>query len=312
MTRQKRERSNIEAERAVLGCALIDESVLDQIGDLLPEQFYLEAHRKIFAAILALRAVGTSIDFLTVSGELEKRGQLPDVGGISAISALGEAVPVSTGARDYAALVMAEYRRRQVIEAADELSHAAREDSDESGLEERARRLQDLAVAPLVATSVVTLEQGVVELFDAKDAMTAEYGGRAIPTGWPSLDRLLNGGWTAGKRPYWLAAPTGVGKTAAAVQTALWAALKLQIWVLLFSLEMAREDVVSRAICCWGKIERTGFERWVDLDPDAQYRAIQTAEQVMRGRMLIDASGSPPKGTPAHRLRRIPPSYTLA
>ena len=108
--------NNFEAEQAVLGCALIDsEAALTIISKLEEIDFYNETHRNIFAVIKKLFQNSVTIDFVTVSDELEKQNLINSVGGMAYITSLSNIVPSAASANHYIDIVRRDSVLRQVI-----------------------------------------------------------------------------------------------------------------------------------------------------------------------------------------------------
>jgi replicative DNA helicase len=122
---------NVEAEAATLGSLLIDPDALELIRHLLqPDDFYREAHRSIFQAILDLFAARQAADLITLSDELERTGKLEDSGGLSYITSLANQVPTSANIEYYAGIVDRCARNRRLIHAAGKIAGIAYQNND--------------------------------------------------------------------------------------------------------------------------------------------------------------------------------------
>ena len=134
--------NNFDAEQAVLGCALIDsEAALTVVSKLELVDFYNETHRSIFSVIKELYSKSVSIDFVTVSDELEKKGLINAVGGMNYISSLSSIVPSAASVNHYIDIIKRDSVLRQVIIACgDTIAKAYEKGSDESilGMAEKA------------------------------------------------------------------------------------------------------------------------------------------------------------------------------
>ena len=118
--------SNIEAEEALLGSLLIDPDVIVQVATVVqPKDFYVQRHGWIYDAMRYLHDLRQPVDFLTVTDELERRGQLKDIGGSATISSLINVVPSSVHAHQYAQIVQRTSTLRQLIHAAGEIARKA-------------------------------------------------------------------------------------------------------------------------------------------------------------------------------------------
>lgn len=122
--RQHEEPRNITAEEAAIGSVLLDHSVLNQI-DLQPEEFYLQKHQLIYKALLRLHEAGRPIDFVILSEELAKHGDLEKIGGSAELARFARAVPSAYNIDEYARMVREAYHKRLAIQIASDLATAA-------------------------------------------------------------------------------------------------------------------------------------------------------------------------------------------
>lgn len=123
---------NVEAEAAVIGALLIDPEAYKHVSGIIsPDHFYLQKHKWIFTACKKLYDSGDPVDFVTLTTELEKRGQLDAVGGGVYISQLLASVPSAMRADSYARLVYDAYRRRELLDLVSDVAKIAyRKDED--------------------------------------------------------------------------------------------------------------------------------------------------------------------------------------
>jgi replicative DNA helicase len=255
---------NDDAERAVIGAMLIDESaVLTARQYLTGEDFYSPAHKRIYDAILDLVNGGHKADLLTIKGELEKSGKLDEAGGIDYIASLTHVVPSSANVDYYAQDVRGCSLRRGLIQAAGIAgSRAYDETADPKNLlEEIQQKLFTLSDTRRVfsykkagETIGVTFKY-LEKVYNSK----AMYTG--IPSGFDDLDRITSGFQPAeliviGARP-------GMGKTAIALTMASYISLRKHIPAAFFSLEMSDQSLMLRLISAEAQIDshklRTGF-----------------------------------------------------
>lgn len=248
---------NLEAEEAVLGAVLLDPELMHTLATMLrPEDFFLEKHRWIWEAYLALHDRREAIDPVTVADELERQGRLQEVGGRGFLIGLAARVPTTVHAMDYARLVERDSVRRRLLEAATQIARMAYEDS-QSDVDE----LLDRAEAALFAVAQRRLIRDVQSIRDLLRAYYEhieylyEHRGEplGIPTGFRDLDRLLGGLQRADLVV--VAARPGVGKTSLLLSFALNAAKRYRQRVAIFSLEMSAEQVVHRLVA-----QETGIE----------------------------------------------------
>lgn len=188
---------SIEAEEAVLGAVLIDNSVLLQVADIVsPTDFYRERHRKVFQAMLDLSRREQPIDLVVLADRLLARSELADIGGASYLAELLERVPTAAHAVAYAQIVRKDSDRRRVIGIATDIAREVAENA--APLEEY---LTD-RVAPLLETlgdgATPSVPALVVETMAKIEARVEGRGPALLSTGLIDLDHLLGGGWVPG------------------------------------------------------------------------------------------------------------------
>lgn len=234
----------LEAERYVLASALQGRGIENLIGALLPEDFSLEKHRRIFTAIADLVAHGTAVDRVMVAHELRKRGQLESVDGLTYLVSLDEGMPEIVNLDTYVSLIREKSTLRKAIfthqQAIEECLLASdptpeileRAERTLAGLADRSR--QSSFRTPL---DVINSAGGVQEMIYPKR------GGLATP--WATLNRMLVGrGFMPGQMIVIGARPS-MGKTALACQIAEHAAAG-RTGVAFFTLEMSAESILMR------------------------------------------------------------------
>ncbi|MFY9416750.1 MAG: replicative DNA helicase [bacterium] len=264
---------SLEAEQSVLGAMFLErEAVLVAAEILQPEDFYRDAHRYIFEAILELEEKGRPADLVTVTETLRQQGRLEDVGGLAYVTTLAQSVPTAANVEYYARIVEEKSILRRLIREATRIVQNSYEATDE------AAAILDEAEQAILRISQYRNNSGFVPI---KDLISAAYdrieylyqnkgGVTGIPTGFKDLDRL-----TAGLQPSDLiivAARPAMGKTSFALNIALHVALEAKIPVAIFSLEMSREQLIMRMLSSEAGIDgqrlRTGFldeEDWLLL-----------------------------------------------
>ncbi|HNS51791.1 MAG TPA: replicative DNA helicase [Anaerolineae bacterium] len=247
---------NLEAEEAVLGALLIDPDAVIRLATILrPEDFYREKHAWIYDCILALHERREPVDFLTLCDELDRRGQLNEVGGTAFITSLISAVPTSIHAEHYARIVERASVRRRLIDAAGQIAVLAYQESEDvKEVVDRAEQILFGLAERRLAHDLVPIRQLVGEYYDRIEYLTLHQGEQiGIPTGFADLDHVLTGFQKSDM--IILAARPSVGKTSLALTMALQAAKKHRQQVAFFSLEMSAEQVVQRLISAETGIE---------------------------------------------------------
>jgi replicative DNA helicase len=255
---------NLEAEQSVLGGILIENEAINRVMEILdPDDFYRDAHRKIFNALINLSERDEPADLITLTNELRKIDQLDSIGGASYLASLIDSVPTAANIEYYAKIVKEKSILRKLIQTSTEIITQSYEDRGdiEVFLDEAERAIFDISekrvrpsffsIRDVVKESFKTIER----LFQKKELVTG------VPSGFKELDRM-----TAGFQPSDLIIIAGrpsMGKTAFCLNVAQYAAVENKIPVAVFSLEMSKEQLVIRMLCSEAHVEgtrlRTGF-----------------------------------------------------
>lgn len=271
---------NVEAEQAVLGAMLLDNDAVGLVIEVLREEpadlFYVEAHKQIFEAIVALFRSSQPVDEITLVDQLKRDGHYESSGGASYIAQLANIVPTSANAEYYAKIVLNAAILRKLISACTTIASSAYEgEEDANELLDRAensifsiaqtRELNPISrVGDLVNVAIEQIER----------LIASHTGISGLATGYTKLDEMLSGLQPADMVV--LAARPSVGKTALALNIASHIAVRENKGVLIFSLEMSREQLTQRLLCMEGRIDsarlRSGFlakEEMSKLQPAA-------------------------------------------
>ena len=247
-----------EAEQAVLGSMLIDaECVKDVMDQLRPEDFYLRANREIFETIYSMFVYSKPIGGVTVAGEMEKNGLYND-NTRSYLLQLMEITPTSANVMEYAKIVRDKALMRAVATAAGDITAMVQEGTGSAGdLLEAAEQKIYAIRRGRNAQSMVTIGVVLQDVMERLAELTAA-GGEKVPglsTGFSAVDSKING--LNDSDLLLLAARPGMGKTSMALNVALSAAKESGKTVAIFSLEMSREQLVTRLIATEGLVENT-------------------------------------------------------
>ncbi len=255
---------HIEAEQSILGGILIENEAINRVTEILDaDDFYREAHRKIFNALINLSERDEPADLITLTNELRKIDQLDSVGGVSFLASLIDSVPTAANIQYYARIVKEKAILRKLIQTSTEIITQSYEDrGDVEGFLDEAERsifeISEKRVRPsffpikdIVKDSFKILER----LYEKKELITG------VPSGFKELDRL-----TAGFQPSDLIIVAGrpsMGKTAFCLNVAQYAAIGKKVPIAIFSLEMSKEQLVIRMLCSEAHVEgaklRSGF-----------------------------------------------------
>lgn len=302
---------NIEAEQSILGSLLIDPDAIIKIGSFLrAEDFYREAHQIIYRAILALHERRLPADFVTVTDELVRQGQLDLVGGPAYLASLINLVPTSVHVEHYGRIVERTGLMRRLITAASEIAALAYEEREESDeiIDQAERILFDVSQRRL-NKSLVPISDVVKTYYDHIEYLVEHRDETlGVPTGFLDLDRLLGG--LQPSDLIIIAARPGVGKSSLATSIASNVALKSNGVVAIFTLEMSAEQLVQRMIASQTGIDsqRLRLGRIEDLEWEQFTRASGVLSEAA---IFIDDSPSPSPMEIRTKSRRLAAEYDL-
>ena len=279
---------NIEAEKAVLGAMLIKKDAIIEVQEILrPEDFYREAHKVAYEAMLKLTDSEEAVDIVTLTEELRKEEQLERVGGVRFVTDIANTVPTAANISYHAKIVKEKAELRRLIDAATAIAAAAYEDTDEVAniMDEAEKRILAVAAGqstdgfePMKAILLRTFDR-INDLYESKGNITG------ISTGFKDLDHI-----TSGLQPSDLvlvAARPSMGKTAFTLNMASYIGLHNLGTVAFFSLEMSKEQLMQRMLCSEGGIDaqrlRTG-----QLEDEEWTRLVETANRLNSAPIYID------------------------
>lgn len=279
---------NIEAEESVLGSMLIEAAAVMTATEILSvEDFYKENHRIIFRRMLEMSESQEAVDMVTLSDKLRATGELERIGGMSELARLANFVPTAANVDYYAKIVAEKAVIRRLIGAATEIAASAYRGSDDlDDLLDKAEQEIFQVAQRRTRQGYVALKDVLVETLERLEHV-ASHGGETLglPSGLGDLDRI-----TTGFQPSDLiilaARPSG-GKTSLALNIARNACFRADVPVMVFSLEMSKEQVAQRLLCSEAAIPsqklRNGF-----LDEDEWRRLSSALGRLGEARIFID------------------------
>lgn len=249
---------NQEAEVSVLGSILLDKEAIIKVADILiSDDFYNDSYRIIYDHMIWLYEHHQPIDIVTLTNRLEEKKQLEDIGGATLISQLANAVPSAAHVVNYAKIVADKALLRRLITTANEVVNMAFSESDNPSevLDRAEKKIFEVSEKHL-KENFISLKSVLTESFDRIDELHKDKESlRGVSTGYKNLDNIL-----AGLQPSDLiiiAARPSMGKTAFALNIAHNVAVKDQIPVAVFSLEMSKEQLVDRLLA-----SEAGIDSW--------------------------------------------------
>ena len=254
---------DIEAEQAVIGSMLTDQdAVMTAVERLKSDSFYREDNKLIFEAIVNLYNRSEPIDLITVKDELTSMGNFEKVGGFQYLATLPDKVPTTANVQKYVNIVDEKATLRKLIKTANEiidLGYNPTEDVEDimAGAEKKIfdiiQNKNQKSYSPIKDVLIESFTK-LEELYNQKSVVTG------IPTGFIELDYKTAG--LHGSDLILVAARPAMGKTAFALNIAANAAIRANVPVALFSLEMSKEQLVNRVLCMEAMVDsnkvRTG------------------------------------------------------
>jgi replicative DNA helicase len=283
---------NIEAEEYILGAMLLAPGAIGAVSEICrAEDFYRQSHGRIYRAALALYGRGEPVDAITLTDELDKRGELEEIGGRSRIHELAALVPASANAGHYARIVHEMAILRGLIESGQEIATLGYERPGElSELVDKAEQIVFSLSQSRLTGEFSHIEQLLKESFERITALY-EAGTEitGVPSGFRDLDRI-----TSGFQPGNLivvAARPSMGKSALALCMAANLGVRAGVPVALFTLEMSKAEVTQRLMCSEAKVESQKL-RSGKLSPEDWPRLTAACDKLARSPIYVDDTGS--------------------
>lgn len=309
---------NIEAEQAVLGAMLIDKEAIAKATEVLSaDDFYREAHRVIFSAMLELYNKNEAVDMVTVTEILKRDNKLEDIGGIAYITSLANVVLTAANVKYHADIVAEKSVLRQLVRVSTEIAAMGYEANEDVGtlldtaesrileISNRKKKTDFTAINDVLMDSVQSIES----LLQNKGGLTG------LPAGFADLDKL-----TSGLHPsdfIILAARPSMGKTALALNIVQNVALRAHKViggeprsVAFFSLEMSKEQLVNRMLCAEAGIDSQRLRVGEMRDEDWTH-LWDACDTMSRAKIYIDDTAGITAMDMRSRARRLKAEHGL-
>ena len=279
---------DIEAEQAILGCMLTDrDSVIAAIEVLKEDAFYREDNKAIYAAILSLYSKNEPIDIITVKAELIETGNFERVGGLEYLASLPERVPTTANVDKYIKIVDEKAMLRNLISSANELVALGYDETEDVDriMDMAEKKIFDLAQKKNTK-GYSALKDVLVETFAKLEELYNQKGQLSgTPTGFTDYDLKTSG--LHDSDLIIVAARPAMGKSAFAINIATNVAVQAKKGVAIFNLEMSKEQVGNRILCCEALVDsnkvRTG-----QLEDDDWVKLASTLTRLSEAPIYID------------------------
>jgi len=255
---------NLEAEQAVLGSVLLQaEALVSAMERLRSEDFYSPEHQLIYEAMIELGEDNQPIDLVTLTANLQDKGQLEEIGGVSYLAKLATGVPTAANIDYYAQIVEEKSLLRRLIRTATQIVQNGYAATDEVSilLSEAEQRILEIANRRS-SSGFISIRDVLMEVFERVEFLYNHKGGTTgIPSGFQDLDKMTSG--FQRNDLIIVAARPSVGKTAFALNIAQNVGVRARETVAIFSLEMSAAQLVQRMVCAESNVDagrmRTGY-----------------------------------------------------
>ena len=303
-----------EAERSVLGSMLRDNTVIDDIKsrlNLRADQFYSDAHQKIFDAITSLYERAAPVDLITLAEELKQRGQIEDVGGYGYLGELWDAAPTAANAVYYAQIVRDRAVVRTLIHAGTEILRDAYDQAmpaDEM-LQTAERKINTQIAEMGITGQTISLEDAVNEAYHLIDMRShgdqTAYSG--LSTGYRDLDEITAG--LHNSELIIIAARPSVGKTAFALNLLRNIVNEPGRPAFFVSLEQSRIELAERLLCCQARVDSHRLRKG-SLSADEMEKLIEAGGVLRNAKLFIDDTAA--QGMVRIAANSCPPAQAAA
>lgn len=280
-----------EAEQAVIGSMMTDkDAVIAAIEVLKPEDFYRDDNKTIYGAITNLYAKAEPIDIITLKDELISLGKLEPIGGLEYLVSLPEKVPTTANVEKYIKIVEEKSILRSLIKTANQLIEIGYDQNQEVEIlmDNAEKKIFDLmqrksqkgyaSIRDILVDSFTQLE----ELYNKKQHVTG------VASGFIDLDNKTAGFHNSDL--VLIAARPAMGKTAFVLNVATYAAVSANIPVVIFSLEMSKEQCANRILCSQAMVESEKVSKGDISDDDWSKLAVASGELSESAGIFIDDS----------------------
>jgi replicative DNA helicase len=303
--------ADLAAEQAVLGAMLLSkDAIADVVESLRVEDFYRPAHATVFSAILELYGRGEPADAVMVAGELTRSGEIARVGGAGYLHTLVSMVPTAANASYYATIVSERAVLRRMVTAGTRITQMGYAGEGEVyDLVDRAQAEVFDLTSGRTSEDYVALRDVFEPTINEIEAIAAHNGQMVgVPTGFADLDALTNG-LHPGQLVI-LAARPAIGKSTLGLDLARAASIRTGLASVIFSLEMARNEIVMRLMSAEAQIPLTHMRNGTMSDADWQKLARKSGS-ITEAPLFIDDSPNMSMMEIRAKCRRLKQKHNL-
>ena len=306
---------NLDAEKAVLGALLTNGSnsgaVVDTVTSILKsEDFYRDAHRIIYDAILEIVHANKTADFITVGEELDRRKRLDAVGGLAYITSLANE-SVSYNVEEHAKIISEKAQLRRLIDAGNKIVGMtyAGEDEPTTILNKAEQMVLDVSGQTQSESSFAPISEIVLSNLDKLNALQQHDGAiTGVPTGFKDVDHVFNG--LQKSDLILVAARPAMGKTAFTLNIAQNVTMMYDKTVAFFSLEMGKEQLVARILSSVAGVSSEKLRR-ANMKNEDWEKVIAAADRMSKAKLFIDDTPGLTVQDMRSKLRRLKVEHGL-
>src|SRR3954468_852728 len=283
---------DLTAEQSVLGGMLLSKDAIADVVEIIrPDDFYRPAHQTVYDCILDLYGRGEPADAVTVSAELQRRGELIRLGGAPYLHTLIATVPTAANAAYYAEIVAEKAILRRLVQAGThivQLGYHGAEGADVADVVDRAQAALYEVTERSTSEDYVPLEELLQPTMDEIDAIASRGGvSLGVPTGFADLDACTNGLHPG--QMIVVAARPGLGKSTLGLDFARSCSVKHGMTSAVFSLEMSKSEIVMRLLSAEARI-RLADMRAGRMSDDDWTRMARRMSEISEAPIFIDDS----------------------
>jgi replicative DNA helicase len=279
---------SVESEQSILGSILLDKHAMVTVSEIIkPEDFYKEAHKIIYDAMMSLSNKGEPIDLITLTEALKKDDSLDIVGGISYLTSLSTIVPTTSNVKYYADIVKEKSVFRKLIRASNDILNLGYNNATkiEEILEQAEKKIFDISQEK-ASDDFKGINEVLMSAYDSLEDLYNNKGGvTGITTGFTDLDKKING--LQRTDLILIAARPAMGKTAFSLNLVQNSALQAGISAAVFSLEMSKEQLVQRMLSAQSTVELKKLKTG-NIDENDWPRIIDSMAVLSNSKIYID------------------------
>ncbi|MCS6807564.1 MAG: replicative DNA helicase [Bacteroidota bacterium] len=279
-----------DAEAAVLGAIMLDRNALSKATEVLePDSFYKETHRKIYEVMLSMSERNITIDLLSLSEELRRRGILEAIGGTYTLVQINSGTPTAANVEHYIRIVQEHALKRQLISAASEILARAYDPTTDALDEIDKAESEIFRIAEQrLRKSYISMSKLAKDTFATIASMVNRESRRGIPSGYTKLDDVIMGGFHRSDFVI-IAARPSMGKTALALSIARNVAVESGIPTAFFSIEMSKEQLTMRLLSAEARVSLHKLMKG-DIKPEELPRLAGHMDKLAKAPIYIDDS----------------------